>query len=345
MKKVNIIIAIVVVVLCVATIDNLSHSNNPEHSAVAIAKTHQTFLAPEKISVLASSQSSMSSKQLARIHQLPSSLMGLPSPDSLDIDGDGHLIINSKILSLFEFYLSAMGEEDLTFITTRVNDFLIRTLKSPALERAHEIFKNYLGYLNHLTMLKSEYEQSTTSLATLIFAKSELAIVRDQYFSNEVIQAFWGKSDKYEQYMLAVATIKHDQLMTLQEKQLAIEALNLLTPSWLITQQETANKLNNYRLQYQSLKENNTSSEDLDYFTRDEFGEAAAERFTALQAHRQQWQQRIAQYSNERDLLITLALTTEEFNDQLSQLRLTNFSVQESKRIQVLDANFFKKKS
>ena len=345
MKKVHIKISIVVVVLCVATIDNLYYSNNPEHSAAAIAKTHQTFLAPEQISVLASSQSSMSSKQLARIHQLPSSLMGLPSPDNLDIDGDGHLVINSKILSLFEFYLSAMGEEDLTFITTRVNDFLIRTLKSPALERAQEIFKNYLGYLNHLTMLKSEYEQSTTSLATLISAKSELAIVRDQYFSNEVIQAFWGKSDKYEQYMLAVATIRHDQLMTLQEKQLAIEALRLLTPSWLITQQETANKLNNYRIKYQLLEKNSTSNDDLNEFTRDEFGEVAAQRLSALQEHRKQWQQRITQYRSEFDQLLALDLTTEDFNNQLNQLRLTYFSAQERKRIQVLDANFFKNKS
>lgn len=338
MNKVSIVISIVVIaVLSIATIDDFYPSSSSELSTVTDAKAHQTALAPEQILALASSQTSPSSENPERIRQLPSSLIGLPSPDKLDVDLDGRLIINNKILSLFEFYLSAMGEEDLTLITTRVNDFLMNTLKSPALERAQEIFKNYLGYLNHLTMLKSEYEQSTTSLSTLIAAKNELATVRDQYFSHEVIQSFWGKSDKYEQYMLAIAAIRHDPLMTSSEKALAIEELRALTPSWLITQQETANKLNDYRIKYQLLEKDSTSNDDLNEFTRDEFGEVAAQRLSALQEHRQQWQQRITQYRNEFDQLLALELTTEDFNNQLNQLRLAHFSAQESKRIRVLD--------
>jgi len=349
MRKINTLVFITAAVLITAVIGHLIHKKQLDQ-AVITAGAYQAPLTSAQIKALTDNQSLLPIGQLtddkesneytAKTPLIPSSLAGLPLPASFDIDADGHLIINDKILSAFEFYFSALGEEDLPFITTRVNHFLITSLKSPALERAQNIFKNYLGYLNHLTIIKSEYEHTATSLESLALAKNELLQVREQFFSNEVIQEFWGKSDQYEQYMLALASIKNDSSITLQEEQQAIDNLNTLTPSWLITQQETANKLNDYRIKYQQLKDSGTDSQTLNEFNEQEFGELAAQRLTALQQQRQQWQERVTQYKNELQQLIALSLTTEDFNNQRDQLRQIHFNTQETKRIKALDSHF-----
>lgn len=299
------------------------------------ATMEQPILASQAISTLTKPLTLSSHKNLAT-PQLPASLHGLPAPDFLDIDEHGELVINDKILSLFEFYMSGLGEETLTIVTWRINDFMAKTLVSPALAQAQEIFEHYLNYLNHLTMHNSEAEQASTSLATLTLAKGDLLALREQFFSEQVIHAFWGKHIEYEKFMLALAAIKRDKLTTNAEKDLAIDNLNQLTPHWLVSQQVTANQLNDYRVQSHIL----THPHERHELAIEQFGEAAAIRLEQLTNQRKHWQQRIDLYRTELDQLVALQLTNDEFEQQTKILRNMHFNQQENKRINALDATY-----
>lgn len=341
MTKSTLIVSMITIALSVVVIGNFWSSQEQPISTSQNTETYPKNLSPQDITTLTSQQSTPAPERyLMAAQQLPASLQGLPTPQNLDIDSAGKLIINRKILSLFEFYFSGLGEETLAVVTKRINDFMIKTLTSPALEQAQAILKNYLSYLNHLTMFKSEYEQASSSLTTLSLAKAEISTIKEQYFTDEIINAFWGKHTQYEEFMLAIAAIEQDKSTTQSEKDLAINNLKQLTPNWLITQQDNANQLNRYRVEHQLLTDNNADENELYDLAANQFGEEAATRLADLRQHRQEWQQRIAQYRIEYDQLITSDLAVLALKEQLTQLRQSHFNEQERKRITALDNSY-----
>ena len=66
---------------------------------------------------------------------LPPSLAGLDHGIKLGTDTNGNLIINDEIKELFEFYMSAMGEESLKQIITRIQSDMSSQLRSSALNQ------------------------------------------------------------------------------------------------------------------------------------------------------------------------------------------------------------------
>ena len=77
---------------------------------------------------------------------LPASLRDVPSPDTLDVDAAGNLVINAKIRKMFDHYLSTIGEEELGTITDQVKLLLERQLEEPALSQAKNIYDNYIAF-------------------------------------------------------------------------------------------------------------------------------------------------------------------------------------------------------
>ena len=127
---------------------------------------------------------------------LPTSLRNTPMPEHLDINDDGSLIINKKILHLFEFYLSAMGEESIEVIITRIKSSLREQLTAQALDEALHILEGYLQYRNEITAIKQEYNQAIGandySLEHVINARDELIEARWRFLSKDVITAFFA---------------------------------------------------------------------------------------------------------------------------------------------------------
>jgi lipase chaperone LimK len=275
---------------------------------------------------------------------LPTSLLNTPKPERLELNSDGSLLINKKILHLFEFYLSAIGEESLEIIVTRIKNNLREQLTAKALNEAIHILEGYLQYRNKVTALKQEYNQrygsADYSIEHVINAKNELIDVRWHYLSGEVITAFFEQEDVYENYMLNLTAIVKDKRLSKEQQDNALSVLNAQTPNWLIEQQNAANQLNKYRQQYSELISQGVSNSELRAFTEQEFNAEASDRLSQLESDRRRWRQRLSEYRVELDIILVIESDRSAQQALINQLRNQYFNTQEIKRVSVLDARY-----
>jgi len=319
----------------------LSVTTEPVSDAPALDVGHP--LKPTQVSELILSESSAKAEQ--PVKALPSSFAGLSEPSSLDVAPDGSLIINSKVIELFDFYLAALGEESIEDVVIRVQQHLVNSLGSIAHDQALQIFEDYLQYLNQVTLLKQRYQLADSSLEAIVMAKDDINDIRAQYFTASMITAFWGRSDQYEQYMMSVVMINKDQRLSPSQRRDSIEQLNQLAPSWLIAQRLKSNRLNDYRAQLKTLSDDGADAVELSNFTYAQFDDAAAQRLIALQAQRSAWQQRLVDYRQELDQLLESSVSDQAQQQQITQLRNRYFDSQQLKRVDSLDRQYLKKKA
>ncbi|PKH09349.1 lipase secretion chaperone [Moritella sp. Urea-trap-13] len=325
-----------------------------------IAKQQVSYpLTPEAINALVNQGDDVlaeNTDQQAVPLLLPSSLLGSALPLMLDVNEFGDLIINKKIQHLFDFYLSAMGEESLDIIVTRIKHSLTSQLVDPALIQGMDIFSGYLQYLNQVTAIKQQFElefepvfeqsidginNSEYALENVIQVREMVLDARTTFLDDDVIAAFFGQADEYEGYMLRLAAINQNKALTDTEKQVAQAELDTTAPEWLLAQQHTANQLNQYREQYQTLQTQGASQAELQNFTQQSFSPAVADRLVALDVKRQQWQVKLAEYREELAVITNNAADENSDSEQqqleIAQLREAYFSPQEIKRVSALD--------
>jgi len=320
---------------------------------IAAARQDSYPLAAGKINALVNAsvdgdaQNANSKQQQPIPVLLPSSLLDLMLPLALDVSDSGELVINKKIQQLFDFYLSAMGEESLEIIVARIKQSLKSQLLEPALSQGMEILTGYLQYLNEVTAIKQQFELSIDPatanqyvLDNVIQVREMVLDARASYLDSDVITAFFGQADEYEAYMLSLASINKNSELTGAEKQAAKATLDDTAPAWLLTQQTNANQLNHYREQYKTLQSQGASQTELEDFTQQSFAPEVADRLAKLDEQRQQWQIKLDEYREQ--LAVITANTTytdsEQQQLQIAQLREVYFTPQEIKRVRVLDS-------
>ena len=322
-----------------------------------IVVPHQDIypLAPEQINALVHATDEHNTRgQIPNLKQaqavpllLPSSLLGSTLPLTLDVSESGELIINKKIQHLFDFYLSAMGEESLDIIVTRIKHSLTSQLVDPALTQGVEILTGYLQYLNEVSAIKQQFEQNIDpnntgeyALENVIQVREMVLDARASYLDGDVIDAFFGQADEYEDYMLSLAMINKNNELDTAEKQSAKAELDAAAPEWLLAQQRNANQLNKYRDQYKTLQEQGASQTELQDFTQQSFSPEVADRLAILDEKRLQWQVKLGEYREQLAVITARAIDNNDSEQQqleITQLRKVYFTPQEIKRVSALD--------
>jgi len=271
---------------------------------------------------------------------LPESLKDVPRPLPLDTDEGGYLIINSKIKILFDYYLSALGEEDQTVIRTRVEHSLSE-LPSPAGAQALQIFDNYVAYLQAIDQLNQSYSGAPVSpaeTAEIIRIKEQVLSLRRQFFSPEVASAFFAKDDAWDNYAIQRLKIGADDLLNDTEKTAAIEALDVLLPPEILQQKQQSDLINDYRSASENARENSGNDSDIQAKRTDIFGAEAAGRLQALDQRRAKWDGRVSAYREERNQALEfLDPGSVAYQETLAAVRGRHFEAAELQRIAALD--------
>lgn len=300
-------------------------------------------LNPEVISELVLTHSESATPD-ELIKHLPTSLLNTPLPERLDVNQDGSLIINKKILHLFEFYLSAIGEEPLELIVARIKYNLKEQLTAQALSEALPILEGYIQYRNEITALKQEYNQAFSmdqySFEQVINTRNELIEARWRFLSRDVIAAFFEQEDEYENYMLSLTKISRNNELSEDQKNNAITTLNAQAPRWLIEQQHSANQLNEYRQQYSEMVLQGASDSELRILREQAFNVEVSDRLSTLDTQRSQWQQRLNEYRVELTTIIAVESDRQTQQLLIEALRSQHFNIQEIRRVSALDKRY-----
>jgi hypothetical protein len=86
---------------------------------------------------------------------LPNSLQGTEVDGELEVDANGHLKITNGVRHVFDYFLSAIGEEPLETILARIRAYIRHKLPNMAAGEAEQLLDNYIAYKRGLAISTS----------------------------------------------------------------------------------------------------------------------------------------------------------------------------------------------
>ena len=263
----------------------------------------------------------------------PASLVGTQVDGNLRVTADGDLLINPAIRQVFDYFLTALGEESLDDIQARLAGHLAEQLPSQAAQQAWALYEQYMGLREAMEQLP-EHDGSVTAMRAAIRQRHDM---QQAYLGPEVADAFYGLDMTYDRYMIerqalleeeGLSAAQRDRQLSNLEQNLPPGMQQMLydtrAPVWL--EQRT-----------QTLREQGASDAEIRALREQTFGTQAVARFEALEQQRQDWQTRYEDYREQRQQLISSGLSHTDQQVALARLQQQLFEDKELTRVQALD--------
>jgi len=271
-------------------------------------------------------------------YALPASLADIKHGVVLQVDEDGNLIVNSHTHDLFEFYLSAMGEEPLQQILIRIRHDIEQQLTSVAKDQAFLLLKNFVDYKIELSSLSTDLKsQASPGLELLKLQKAQISSLRAHYFSPNTYQAFFQQEEDYDDFMLSQLEINQNPHLDAIQKSQQIDALLDQLPEEIKRVRRTASRHGELFQTANNMRSNGASNEDIYQLRARSLGDEAATALAELDVKRSLWQQRLSLYAQQRDAILDSGLSDNDSLQAIDALINLNFSHPEIVRVKALD--------
>jgi len=272
----------------------------------------------------------------------PKSLKGVVHGVVLRVDSDGNLIIEYRIRDLFEFYLSAMGEEPLEVILKRIHSEFYEQLPESAITGAKLLLKDYVDYRIDLAGVNKNLESldinSLSQTELLKLQKNEISLLRSQYFNDESYQAFFEKEEILDQYMLSQLEIAHNPDLTPQQKQQQIDTLQTTLPEQEQYLRKKVSQHADIGTQVKEMRSTGSTDEAIFQLRAQSFGVEAAQNLADLDDKRDEWKNRLENYTLKRNDILASGLSDTDARAAISELIEHDFNAREGLRVKALDS-------
>ena len=276
------------------------------------------------------------------LEQLPNSLKGTDVDGGIIVDENRQLVVTEGLRRLFDYFLSAMGEEDEATIIARVDTYIRNHTPEPAASSAIQIFRQYVSYLKGLDDLQANYGslQMQTSqagkldLSLIAQRRQDVNRLRQQLFDQQTIEAFFAGEDAYEDYSVAMVSIEQDTGLNEAQKKARREDYISRLPDGDIKQnfQQQAN-FGELTQRTEEMKAKGASAEELFAMRRGLVGEAAASRLAEVDTKEADFDNRFNQCQAKRQALISSAGNEAGAHAQIEQLERSQFNEDERRRL------------
>jgi lipase chaperone LimK len=276
------------------------------------------------------------------LENLPRSLKGTQIDGEIIIDENKQLVVTEGLRRLFDYFLSALGEEEEAVIFARVESYIRHHTPEPAASQAVTIFNQYVAYLKALPEIEKRYGnlqlQATKSgeldLNAVAQQKQDIANLRQQYFDKPTITAFFGAEDDYDNYSIEMVRIDQNKQMSDAQKQAArqdyISRLPENATKANIMQQANISEL---MIRTEQMKARGATAEELYNMRRELVGAPAAERLAQVDQEDANFDQRFTQYETQKNRLLSQDVYAAQAQIQINQLEQQLFNDTERKRL------------
>lgn len=266
----------------------------------------------------------------------PPSLMGTSEPSGwAKTDRLGNLIPTGELRQLFEYYLSALGEETLPQLVARIR-LALSALEEPARGQALDTLGRYLDYKLALADLEAAYGDVSTSGTNEIERRmAEIHALRRTWMDAETAEAFFADDEAIDRHQLKKRSISRDKGLTEQQREDALAEAEMALPEPVRQARQETRKFSRYEQAREALA---NDPEALRAWRQKEFGVEAADRLERLDVKQKDWDGRWQTYAKERDALEASGLAEPERKESLSRLREKYFSEAERIRAKALDS-------
>lgn len=343
-----VIIAVVTIVVTAAVIMWFK----PDHTSMALAQPASNALGEEAEGTLSTALAAgqmlpttatqNQSLFVTGLERLPRSLKGTQIDGEIIIDEKKQLVVTEGLRRLFDYFLSALGEEDEAVIFARVESYIRHHTPEPAASQAVAIFGKYVAYLKALPEIEKRYGnlqlQATKSgeldLSAVTQQKQDVANLRQQYFDKSTITAFFGAGDGYDDYSIEMVRINQNTQMSDVQKQAArqdyVSRLPDSTTKTNIMQQANLGEL---ITRTEQMKARGATPEALYNMRRELVGAPAAERLAQVDQEDANFEQRFTQYETQKNRLLSQGVDAAQAQIQINQLEQQLFDDAERKRL------------
>ncbi|MDF2445613.1 MAG: lipase chaperone [Moraxellaceae bacterium] len=270
---------------------------------------------------------------------LPGSLQGTEVDGELEVDASGRLKITNGVRRVFDYFLSAIGEEPLESIVARIRAYIRHKLPASAAAEAEQLLDSYLAYKRGLEgMQQGQPGGSTLDLDAIRRQMQQVQALRTQFFKPEVITAFFGDEDVYDRYTLARLEVMQNKSLSPLQRAQQLGGLEDMLPEAMRESIKVINQVQNLDALTQDWKKRGGSPAELRQIRESVVGPEATQRLEALDQEQASWNQRMDAWYKERDtILANTSLSEQDRQKQIVELRKQRFSGAESVRAESLE--------
>jgi lipase chaperone LimK len=267
---------------------------------------------------------------------LPASLSGTSVPGGwAKTDRLGNLIPTPHLRQMFEYFLSALGEESLEQLVARIESALA-ALEEPARSQALATLGAYLDYKLAVSELEQAYGDVTgLGPDEMQRRMTEIHTLRRSWLDAATAEAFFADDEAVDRFQLEKRRIARDERLTSEERAEALRAAESSLPEPLREAREETRQFAEYEQVRQQLADDPRA---LQAWRQEAFGSEAADRLAQLEKEQQEWSLRWQAYSVERDRLMSSGLAAQEREEALDRLRARHFNETERIRAEALDS-------
>ncbi|MGP5555781.1 lipase secretion chaperone [Psychrobacter celer] len=341
------IIAVVIIAIAAAVIvwfkpDNKPMSTRQSLSASPTDKSESTLSTAQSNTQTEPPFAQSDALFVTGLERLPRSLRDTQVDGEIIIDENKQLVVTEGLRRLFDYFLSAIGEEDEAVIFARVESYIRHHTPEPAASQAVAIFGNYVAYLKALPDIEKRYgnlqlqasKSGELDLNAIAQQRQEVASLRQQYFDKTTIEAFFGAEDNYDDYSMEMVRINQNEQMSEAQKQAARQDYVSRLPDGAIKTNimQQAN-LNELMARTERMKAAGASPEALYNMRRELVGAPAAERLAQVDQEDANFDQRFTQYETQKAQLLSQSANPAAAQSQIEQLEQQLFDDAERKRL------------
>jgi lipase chaperone LimK len=290
--------------------------------------------------IIAASKTPNSDQQFVTgLENLPASLHDTEVDGGFELDADGNLIITNRIRQLFDYFLSAQGEESLATIVQRLRAYIHNTLTGDAAAEAEQLLESYIGYLDDVAALDSSVTPGQPiDPAQLRAQKEQLAAIRAGRFDAVANEAFFAEEEAYDRYTLARLEVMQDENLSADERASRLAALENQLPPELQESMRDITRYQDLQTLTQEWQETDGNPANLQQMRENLIGREAAERLAKLDQERAEWQQRVDNWLREREAILSNTGVSEADKErQIDAVRNRLFNEQEQIRVRALE--------
>lgn len=309
-----------------------SASNGSDNAMTDMSNPYQGLETPR----------TQSSSFTTGLEKLPRSLQGTDVDGEIIIDENKQLVVTEGLRRLFDYFLSALGEEEEAVIYARVESYIRHHTPEPAASQAVAIFNQYIAYLKAIPEIEKRYGnlqlQATRSgeldLNAVSQQKQDIAKLRQQFFDKATISAFFGSEDEYDDYSLEMIRINQNQQLSEAQKQAAREDYISRMPNDTIKANiEQQTNLGELMTRTEQMKAQGASPEALYNMRRELVGEAAAARLAQVDVQDASFDKRFQQLQSQKQQILAATTDKAQAQTQINQLEKQLFDDKERKRL------------
>ena len=240
-----------------------------------------------------------------------------------------------ELRRLFDYYLSALGEQDLPAITQQIQAQLDQRLDAVQAKKARRLLDLYIAFKRALIELEARPGLVGGTVAAVRQRMLEQQALRDQYFSAAETQGMFGFEDAYDADAVARLEISQNPQLQADEKQKQLAALDAAMSPALRAERDASVVVVRVEQRATDMRAQGASDDEVYRMRAKEFDAGAAARLAEVDQEEAAWKRRIATYLEARSQVLKAQTngTASERQQALNALQQSLFTEEERRRL------------